>query len=394
MDYNARIRWQEGMMLTKELFSQIEANLSARQQIAIRAAIGAGRFGLLPDMPFRAEGLFVRRVYEMTGLQCTAVLPSGSILVADADLKLPINITSNEDADYYVCLGYGTEMHEYEREGVPYTSPEVELSLLSREQMEAADALPLKHFTIRKGALNVDEDYIPPTLTAACDKRYEVYINTLAEKLNTLATHPNMDHGDCKRALMHYAFLLKAFNRQRHTSELIELLLEMAQAAEYYLVEGLGATIDAIPEQVTALKEDARRTPTLTDTASFMKWMMEYLDSQLLIMQKVVIEKPLIDVEAIKRDVKEAIYPELYEALSQQLLEQLRQQLKEELPEPIVEKVKAYLEENLRPTLRTDLHADLRDPLYNDLYESLMAAINDMLANFEFKQVDTFVPMI
>lgn len=394
MDYNSRIRWQEGMMLTKELFAQLEADYAARQQIAIHTAIGDGRFGLLPDMPFSAEGIFVRRVYEMTGLQCTALLPSGRFITVNADLKLPIDIASNEDADFYVCLGYGTGQHEYEREGVPYTSPEVGLSLLSPDQAEQLDVLPLKHFSIRKGALGVDDDYIPPTLTMAVDARYAGYVQGIADKLTALAAHPNMDHGDAKRTLLRYAFRLRSLRPQHGTGELLELLDEIAQATDFYVVDGLGATIKTMPEQVLMLRKDAFRTPRMTDTVSFMKWMGAYLDSQLLIMEQVVIEKAEIDVEAIKREVKETLQAELYEALSQKLLEQLRQQLTEELPEPITEQVKAFLEEKLRPVLRTELHDDLRHSLYDDLYNALLAALNGLMANLDFKQEDNFVPLI
>lgn len=394
MDYNARIRWQEGMMLTKELFSQIEADLSARQQIAIHTAIGAGRCGILPDTPLHTEGLFVRRVYEMTGLQCTAVLPSGRILSVDADLKLPINIESDEDADYYVALGYGSEKHEYERDGVPYVTPQVKLSLLTLEEIEQEDVLPLKHFYIREGALNVDSDYIPPTLVLATDQRYNTHIRAIAEKITAIATHQNMDKGDCKRTLLHYAFMLRSYDQQHSTSDLIELLQEVAQVIDFYLVEELGATIGELPEQVREKKEDNRRTPKVIDIVPFLRWMEEYLNSQMLIMEKVIIEKPEIDVEAIKRDIREALYQDLYEALRQKLQDDLRQQLTAELPEPIIEQVKAFLEANIHPLLRTELHDDLRGPLYNDLYDSLMAALNEMLSNFEFKQVDSFIPMI
>lgn len=330
----------------------------------------------------------------MTGLQCTAVLPSGRIISVDADLTLPITIESDEDADYYVALGFGREMHEYERDGVPYVSPQVELFLLTREEMEQGDVLPLKHFYVKEGALNVDDAYIPPTLVLATDQHYDAHITALAEKITAIATHQNMDKGDCKRALMHYAFMLRSYDKQHNTSELLELLQEIAQAIDFYLVEELGATIEELPEQVKQLREDGRRTPKVTDVVLFLCWMEEYLDSQLLIMEQVVIVKPEIDVEAIKRDVRMTLYQDLYEALQQKLMDELRQQLTAELPAPITEQVKTFLEENLHPLLRSELHTDLRDPLYNDLYEALMAALNEMLSNFEFKQVDNFVPMI
>lgn len=394
MDYNSRIRWKRGMMLTEELFTQIAEDLRTRQQIAVHAATGYIRTGILPDTPLHAEGIFVRRVYEMTGLQCTAVLPSGRIISVNADLKLPINIASDEDADYYVALGFGSEMREYEKAGVAYVSPQVELSLITREEMEKADVVPLKHFYVREGALNVDYDYIPPTFIASTDPRIATYINGMAETLKAIATHENMDNSDCKRAITHYSFLLRAYNTNRATFELQELLVEIAQAIDYYIVEQLGATIDHVPEEVMTLKLSADRTPKATDIAVFLKWLTAYIKSQLLIMEKVVIVKPDIDIEAIKQEIKEAVYADLHGKLSQELMEQLSQQLKEQLPEPIIERVKQYLDDNMHPELRSELHDDLRDPLYNDIYDAIMKALNDMLANLQFKEIDNFVPLI
>lgn len=393
MNYNSKIQWHSGMMLTKELFAQMQEDMTLRQQIAMRLAMGGGRYGILPDTPLHIDGIFVRRTYEMTGLQCTALLPSGRIISVDADLRLPITI-GKEDGNYYVTLEFGEGTRQYEREGVAYEEPEVVLALRTMEELETLDALPLKHFVVEEETLTPDEDYIMPVMECSVDARIAEMVHGIADSLKALAQHPNMENGDCRRAMLHYAFLLNGFNMSRRMTELTEVLMEVAQALDYYFIECYGNTIDEIPEKVMKLKDSPQRIPRQEDIRQFMAWLGKYVGKLSLIMDKVVIEKPEIDIEALKKEIHDQLLEELREPLFNELLERLRQQLTDELPEPIIEKIRQYITETTEPELQTRLHDSLRDPLYNDLYEALMQIIRDMLANLELKQPDNFVPLI
>lgn len=393
MNYNSKIEWHSGMMLTKELFAQMQTDMTLRQQIAMRLAMGGGRYGVLPDTPLHLDGVFVRRTYEMTGLQCTALLPSGRIISADADLRMPITI-SGDDGSYYVTLEFGDETRHYERDGVAYEEPAVVLALRTMEELSAIDALPLKHFVVEEGTLTPDEDYIMPVMECSGDARIAEMVKAIAYTLKTLTEHPNMSNGDCRRAMLHYVFLLNAFNMNRRMTELIELLTEVAQALDYYFVENYGSMIDEIPAKVLTLKDSPLRIPHQEDIRQFMVWLSNYAGKLSLIMDEVVIEKPEIDIEALKKELHDQLLEELHESLFNELLEKLRQQLTEELPEPIIERVRQYITETTEPELQARLHESLHDPLYNDLYEALMQIIRDMLANLELKQPDNFVPLI
>lgn len=381
------------MRLTAETLRQFEADLKNRQQLAIQYAMGVGRRGLLPGEPFSAEGSFVRRTYEMNGLKCTAVLPSGRIISADGDFSLQIDVDKNIP-DHYVVLEYSGKQVELERDGVPYSVPEVVLALHTLSEVENGDMMPLKHFYIENGSLNIDNEYIVPVYTVDGNKRFADTNGKLAEILKGLALHANMENGDCKHALMHSSFRLKTFNTKSTVSELLNLYQEVVSTIDFYIIEIMGSAIGNIPEEVTTLKNDGRRTPFLTDIRKHLLWLTEYAKVQELILDKVVIDKPKIDTEAIKREVREALYPELRDTITQELIEKLRNQLTAELPPPMIEEVKRFIEENMHPGLRTELHTDLRDPLYNDLLEALKAMIEDMLKNVKFEQVDSFIPII
>lgn len=393
MNYNASIRWHSGMTLSSQVFSQLQSDITLRQQIAIRLAMSAGRYGIIPDTPLSLNGVFVRRTYEMTGVRCTVVLPSGKLLSVDADLKLPINI-SNVDGSYYVALEFGSNVLEYERDGVPYSQPEVILSLLTLEELEEHDAMPIKHFVVKEGTLMPDDSYIPPMLDCASDVRITECVSDIAQSVRSLAEHRNMDTDECHRALLHYVFSLANFNMHRNMTELISLLEELVNALDYYIVEYFGHQVDSIPSAVMAEKDSQMREPHQADIRPFFEWIVRYADTLSLIMDKVEKEKPTIDIEAIKKDIHDSLYAELSDKLFIELSEKLRLQLSEELPPAIIDKVEQYIKDNTEPELQSKLFSALRTPIYDDLYEALMKIIQDMLANIELKQPESFVPLI
>ena len=55
MDIDARINWMPGMELTAQTFKELDRNLDFRQQVAVRAALGGQRLGLLPGAPSAAR---------------------------------------------------------------------------------------------------------------------------------------------------------------------------------------------------------------------------------------------------------------------------------------------------------------------------------------------------
>ena len=144
------------------------SSLDTRQRLVVRTALSDGRIGLLPDCPFYAEGSFVGRTYEMSSLMCTALLPSGTIVDINGELK--ISIPKLTEKEYFLCVGIAEgEPRLFEREGVPFEEPNYELSLHTLSEISDADVVPIKRFVIVDGTLTIDTDYIPPVLTVSCE---------------------------------------------------------------------------------------------------------------------------------------------------------------------------------------------------------------------------------
>ena len=79
-----------GMEITTQTFLNMDENLDFRQQMALRAALGGNRMGLLPGAAFCNDGMFVKNKFEMGHFKCLAVLPSGRIIDVDESVNLPI----------------------------------------------------------------------------------------------------------------------------------------------------------------------------------------------------------------------------------------------------------------------------------------------------------------
>ena len=71
------------MELTAQTFLSLSENLDFRQQMALHAALGSNRMGLLPGAAFINAGCFVKNRFEMDRFKCLAVLHSGRLIDAD-----------------------------------------------------------------------------------------------------------------------------------------------------------------------------------------------------------------------------------------------------------------------------------------------------------------------
>lgn len=337
----------------------------------------------------------MRRTYEMTGLRLTAMLPSGRIIDVDSDMQLEIPRISDDEV--FVTIGIAKDReYVFEQDGIPFSMPEYSLELHTLEQMSALDVLPLKRFTLDDGVLNVDAQYIMPTLSVGGDTRYNGYIDRYVESMTALIRHQHMadDEGwSCKRNLLHLLFRLKNISGMSATSDLTDLLQEIAHTADFFIVEEMGAGIDAMPEKVTRLHDDPRRILTPYNVAAFMQWLDDYLKALPLVMDQVQLIDHTIDVEALKAEIKRDLTEQMMTALDERLHE-MREQLTEELTTRIMETVTEYINGTLKPEMRDELLALLRDPLYQDLYDALLAALSKLFDRPEVVVEDNFMPII
>ena len=228
VDINSRINWVPGMELTAETFSGISEQWDFRQMLAIRAAVGNSRMGLVPGSPFNCNGIFVKNRFEVSGFRCQAVLPSGRVIDADEDIEVTIPMLFGDK--YYLTVGFGNDQVEFEKKGVAFVRPHYVYGIHTGEEIEANDLFPLLRFHVAEGIFSADTSYMPPCLLLTENIRFKEYLNSYLEQMTILSTHPNLAEGEGKRAFLRYVFQLKNYNIKNSMQNFILFTQEMAQA--------------------------------------------------------------------------------------------------------------------------------------------------------------------
>lgn len=389
---NSKIQWRSGLEMTASVFEHWRDDLDALQMMAVSAAFGEGRMGLLPGCEYRADGGFVERTFELTGFRCTAMLPSGRVISVDEDLKL--EMPSLTGPSWYLCVTVSTTaVHTFEKDGIPYVRPVYELVILSPEEVKTADVLPIKHFILSDGMLNVDDGFIPASLYISSDDRYLQWNARISDRLKALAEHTNMEDGDCRRNLLHLLFRIQQITARSSVRSMVSLLQEMVQTTDYYIVGIIGGKLGSIPEKVTELGDDDRRNPLQYDIAAYLSWCEEYLTALGGLMDCVVVEDKSIDYDLLKREIRDDVYERLRAEISDQVYDDLHDRLSEELSGRLVGMLTGMLDERF-PMMREELETSLHDKLYPELYDAIYQALKDLLYKPEVPEEDTFHPLI
>ncbi len=379
MDINARINWKPGMEITDQTFLELDANLDFRQQMALRAALGSARTGLLPGTEFNNTGMFVKSAFEMERFRCCGVLPSGRIVNADESVSVPIPMLFG--AVYYLTVGFGQQSVEFEKEGVPYRRPQYEYGVHTLQEVEQGDLLPVARFLVDNGMFSLDSNYIVPSLLLSADSRYQTYIDTLVERLQQLTSHANLENGEGKRALLRYMFRLKGYGLHHSVSDFILLIQEVVQAVDYYIV-----TPNVDPPAPVEL-------PSPFDVQWWLQWAADYLKGAMSILDTVELTDNTIDYDALLAQAKK----ELYERLNPELYDRLREVIKQELGEELDNSLRLSLGQFINEEMKPDVHDTLSDELQRGLYEKLYTLLFDNLYNALYVPTPDkaeFVPLI
>lgn len=379
MDINARINWIPGMEITDQTFIGLDENLDFRQQLALRAALGNQRMGLLPGAEFSCNGAFVKNKFEVEHLRCLAVLPSGRLVHPNDEVAVPIPMLYG--TEYYLTIGIGEGRIEFERENVPYYRPQYEYAIHTRDEVSQADLFPLLRFSVKDGTFSVDSDFIPPCLQLSADERFRQYLDKYVDLVSALATHANMAEGEGKRAFLRYVFLLKGYHLQNSVYDFVSLLEEMAQAVDYYIMKpNTEQPVEvAVPEQC--------------DIQRWLAWFEDYLKAAASVLDTVVLDDQKIDFELLLAQAKKELYEQLNPELYAKLLAQIKEELREYLKENLTETLTAYINEVLKPELSRILGEDIHDQLYEELYEELYERLYSALYVPDPEE-EAFVPQI
>ena len=367
------------MELTAETLRAMDANLDFRQQIAVKAALGSARLGLLPETDFSCKGIFVKNTFEVDSLRCSAILASGRILSIDEEVVLQIPMLYGNE--YYLTAAFGEGQKAYEVEGVGYTRPQYAFAFHPLADLPTEDLFPLVRFKVSDGVFSVDEAFIPPCLLLAADRRFSEYASGYIGKLEQLSQHGSMEDGEGKRAILRYLFFLKGFNWESTVHEFVQLTQEIAQAIDYYIV---------VPHTEKRIEIP---TPNQYDIQKWLQWMDEYLTGAISIMDTVVLEDHTIDYDALLAQAKKELYDQLSPELYQRLLGKIKDELRAELSQKLTDSLQEFLSKTVRPDLYSTLNAALNETLYEKLYLELFEHLFNALYIPENDDRE-FVPII
>jgi len=379
MDVNARINWMPGMEITDHTFLEMDSNNDFRQQMALRAALGSNRSGLLPGAEFNNTGVFVKNTFEMEQFKCRGVLPSGRIV--DADEAVSVAVPMLFGSVYYLTVGIGQQWVEFEKEGVPYLRPQYEYSVHSLQEVEQADVLPVVRFLVDNGVFTIDNDFIAPCLLLTADSRFQTYIDTFVERLQQLTAHANLEEGEGKRALLRYMFRLKGYGLHHSVSDFVLLMQEVVQAVDYYIVT---PHIDP-PTPV--------EQPSPCDVQWWLRWADSYLTGAMSILDTVVLEDNTIDYDALLAQAKKELYDRLNPELYDRLLQVIKQELGDELSASLRAALGQYITDEMKPEVHDTLNDELKRGLFEDLYPQLFDSLYHALYVPKPEEAE-FVPLI
>ena len=395
MDINARINWMPGMEITAQTFLEIAEHWNFKQQLALKAALGSNRMGLIPDAPFSCKALFVKGRLEIDALQCMALLPSGRIAHVEENVQLPIPMLFGDK--YYLTVGFDESATTFEKEGVPYVRPRYAYAIHTLEEVEDADLFPLMRFQVKDSVFSVDDTFIPPCLLLTANSSFKSYIDRFVELLSALANHRNLASVEAKRQFQHYVYLLRGYSQRNSMQDFLLLTQEIAQATDYHVVTPNREQPIEIPE------------PSVVDVQQWLQWLDDYLSGASVILDGVVLEDNTIDYEALLAQAKAELYEQLNPELTQKMLEALKNELHNEMQE-LRDSMMTYINGTLRQELLNDLNNSVGElgnnltqkveqmgvDLSESLYEKLYTTLFDNLFNALYvpDQEDKYVPMI
>lgn len=372
------------MELKAKTFSTLDDNFDLRQLISVRTANGL-RIGRLPDAPFNATGVFVNRAFEIEQLQCWALLASGSIISVSERAVVPIPALT--ESIYYLTIGFGDKMVEYEMDEQPMVRPTYSYRIETLEEIDKhyqedkVAVMPILRFKISEGRMTIDSEYIAPCLIVATDRRLQQHCNKLTEKFMALAEHPNMEDGDCKMTLKRCVFALQRYGERNTMEDLMKMLNTVANVVDYYIMTPNLST----PVNIPAWSQ--------YDVELWISWLYGYLDRAYGVMDKVVLENHDIDYEALKEQLRSEIWERLEPAMNQRI-EEARTKISDELSAKLSDALREYVDGTFRQHLHDNLHMELTDELRQPLYDGLYKALYDALYTPQEEEEDNFMPII
>lgn len=378
MDINSIINWTAGMEITAEALKAM-AHASAARDAALMRSVFGSRVGILPNVDFKCEGIFVRKSLEYDVKGCLALLPSGKLL--DVEEKGSIGIPSVGDGDYYLTVGFGEGCVEFERNEVPMTRPVYAYAVRAFDELGKMDEIPLLRLHVEGGEVAIDREYIAPCMLMSSDSRLLEARDNLVARMDVVARHPNLEPGSPKQMMLQHLYLLKSLSPERRVDEFITLSEEIAHSVRFYIMKPYSDESVEIPE---ASQYDIR---------IWFNWLDGFLASATSILDGVVLHDDKIDYDTLKEQLRSDLYETLQPELSKALQDKM-DALRYDLQTQVSEALKDFISGEFRRQLHDDLGVELSDELGNKLYSSLYEALYEALFVPPKVEEDTYTPLI
>ena len=154
------------------------------------ALAAAGRFELLPSMPFDLTVNISKGLVDVESLNCTAVTKGGNIIDAHYDTKFTQSFDTrihipegSAEKEYILTINY-TDQWKDSNDG--YEAPIYTLSLMAANSAIPSNSLPIARIVDEYGWRLDDIDFVPPCLFISSHHKYNELLKKFSEVLSEI----------------------------------------------------------------------------------------------------------------------------------------------------------------------------------------------------------------
>lgn len=363
MDINSKIKWAPGMVLSSRLLNNLNKNTENRNIMTIKALLG-DIFGVVPGGDLSAKGFFVKGNLEILSLKCSALLPSGRYVSIDEDLVFPM--PELDSGTYYLCAGIGKKEIEFECEDTLMVRPAYEFEILDFESIRHRDVIPLMRLLVSDKVCSIDDGFIVPRLVTSDSDRILGLCADIADMLDVVASHDNMDEAHGKYLFVRNCVLLRRSVKDYSVSKLIHRL------------HGLADLLDVFIFSPNDRHEDIAEF-SYYDMEKWLLWLRDYIKRAGEILDGLAIDRNELDIDALVAQITEAVTvtlkPQLIEILSSELREAILQEMEVRIDDKLKEFLDGTFAARTHDTLKEELCNELNPALYDSLYRALYNAL-------------------
>lgn len=184
-----RICWKKGMRLTDEILRASDDSTIALVGKSLALA-AAGRFGLLPSMPFDLSVNISKGLVDVVSLDCTAVTKDGNLIDAHYDTEFTNSFDTriqipegNGEKEFILTINYTGQWKE-SNDG--FEEPVYTFSLMPTNSSIPPNSLPIARIVDEYGWRLDDIDFVPPCLFVSSHQKYKELMKRFFEVLSEI----------------------------------------------------------------------------------------------------------------------------------------------------------------------------------------------------------------